>query len=187
MGPDEDATGARAQEEPASKNAALPAEAITIFRDLWQELRDERANQASTLAAIYWAATALMAFEGVFLVIALDAGAVALTRWVACLMVVLSVVTLAACLYGGKKIVDDQGRTYRKGSLQAIDADLIRQWERLEGHDLLLQLYRNEKNMVARNLYQVIDKKRATLVVGAGEFAIAVLTLGVGELLTLKT
>ena len=159
----------------------LAPDVVLRIRYLWEEMRAERANQAAILACIYGAATALLAFDGVFLLIALASGAPLWSRVGATAVAAWSAWVIARCLFGGSQRTDLEGRTYREGSLAIIDPDHLAPVEELISDNVILELYGTEKSLVKRNLYEVIDPKRTCLGNGLKWFMTAVVIIAAGE------
>ncbi|MFI1256842.1 hypothetical protein ACH4U6_24130 [Streptomyces netropsis] len=147
---------------------------------LWEELRDERANQYAAVDAIHVVATAMLGFESVLMT--LVPGLDLAVGWLVAAMVALasSIVFFLWALLRRPPGAPQKWWEKSGGTLTTIDPEELAKLIREPSDQVLLRLYRAERAMVKQNLTRLIKPKRKLVNRGAYLFLTAFLILGFG-------
>ncbi|MER7950796.1 hypothetical protein ABTY59_25725 [Streptomyces sp. NPDC096079] len=170
---------------PDSPAAPLPQDFVARVRSLWEELRDERANQYDRLDSLNVATSTLLGFEGILIV--LVPGLTVSPGWRTAGMIALaiSIATLLYCLLDMPLLGPKDWRKRSKRSLAAVDPVELDDYLTDTSDHVLLRLYVNEGAMVMENHDWLLLPKRRTLQAGVILFGVAFALLGVGALVQL--
>ncbi|WP_405612399.1 hypothetical protein [Streptomyces sp. NBC_00076] len=150
---------------------------------LWEELRDERANQYASVDAIHVVCTALVGFQSVLLTLVPSVGLAIGWRLASMIALSLSVAVFLWTLLRRPPGVPKQWWQRSGGTLTTIDPNHLATLIQKPSDDVLLRLYRAERAMVKQNLLWLIKPKRVLMNLGAYLFVVALFILGLGSVI----